>query len=309
MTGNAGVNRLRGAGGDDTLNGGGGADMLEGGIGNDHYVVDNVGVVIHELSGEGHDTVESSVNFSILSEFIEDLVLTGTGDIDGQGNGLDNAITGNSGVNKLSGGGGNDTLDGGAGGDRLHGGTGDDHYLVDDLDDRAIEFDGEGHDDVQSSVSYSLAGQFIEDLTLTGGAAINATGNTLDNALTGNGAANKLVGGLGNDTLTGGGGADSFYFHTALGATNVDTITDFEVGVDKIMLDRAVFHAIANGPLAGFAFYIGAAAHDANDRIVYDSATGKLYYDADGNGVGAAVHFATLDTGLSLQASDFIAYS
>ena len=78
------------------------------------------------------------------------------------------------------------------------------------------------------------------------------------------------------------------------------------VGLDKIYLDNAVFGVLADGALAAGAFRSGTAAADADDRIIYNSATGALFYDADGNGAGAAVQFATLSTGLALSASDFL---
>jgi Ca2+-binding RTX toxin-like protein len=135
---------------------------------------------------------------------------------------------------------------------------------------------------------------------------MNLGGNEFANQILGNNGANILDGGAGNDLLQGFGGADSFNFTTALGATNVDTIVDFVTGADKIQLDDAIFTQI--GPLGALnanAFFAGTAAHDADDRIIYDSATGNLYYDADGNNAGAAVLFATLSGIPALAASDF----
>jgi len=105
----------------------------------------------------------------------------------------------------------------------------------------------------------------------------------------------------------GGTGADTFVFSTALGPTNIDSILDFAVGVDRIALDDAIFTAFAGQALVGAAaFHIGSAAHDADDRIVYDSAIGSLFYDADGTGAGAAKAFAMLSTGLALTQNDFL---
>jgi serralysin len=122
----------------------------------------------------------------------------------------------------------------------------------------------------------------------------------------GNDGVNVLDGRLGADILHGNGGADAFAFTTALGGGNVDTITDFTSGTDRIALDDAVFTAIGGlGGLNANAFFAGTAAHDADDRIIYDSATGNLFYDADGNGAGAAVLFANLQTHPVIAASDF----
>jgi serralysin len=121
----------------------------------------------------------------------------------------------------------------------------------------------------------------------------------------GNAGANILDGGLGNDLLVGLGGADTFRFTTALGSGNVDSLFDFVSGTDKIALDDAVFTGLAPGALPASAFVIGTAAQDADDRIIYDSATGALWFDADGKGAGAAVQFATLTGHPTLIASDF----
>ena len=76
-------------------------------------------------------------------------------------------------------------------------------------------------------------------------------------------------------------------------------------GVDRLYLDHTIFGALSSGALAAGAFKVGAVATDADDRIIYDSATGALYYDADGNGSGAAVQFAVVHEGINITASDF----
>jgi Ca2+-binding RTX toxin-like protein len=119
---------LLGLGGNDVLDGAGGADRLFGGLGNDTYVVDNRGDETLELANEGTDTVKSNISWT-LSDNVENLTLTGTGVIDGLGNGLANVLVGNASTNKLSGGGGTDKLDGGAGDDILFGGEGTDTLI------------------------------------------------------------------------------------------------------------------------------------------------------------------------------------
>ncbi|WP_204311903.1 hypothetical protein, partial [Escherichia coli] len=86
---------------------------------------------------------------------------------------------------------------------------------------------------------------------------------------------------------------------------NIDTITDFSVKQDTIQLDHSVFTGLKMGQLSSDAFYVGAAAHDASDRIIYNSKTGALAFDADGNGAGAAQQFAQLEPGLHLTKADF----
>jgi len=115
-----------------------------------------------------------------------------------------------------------------------------------------------------------------------------------------------LDGGNDSDTLTGGTGADAFVFSTALGGGNVDVIVGYSVADDTIHLDVSIFTGIGLGVLGANAFVIGAAAADGDDRIIYNPATGALFYDADGNGAGAAVQFATLGTGLALTSADVL---
>ena len=126
----------------------------------------------------------------------------------------------------------------------------------------------------------------MDAINLTGNnSAQDIVGNAGVNVLQGLGGDDYLQGRAGNDTLTGGAGNDKFLFNTALNAaTNVDTITDMTAGVDIIRLDDAFFAGIgAVGVLDADAFHIGAAAADAEDRIVYNSATGQLFFDSNGN--------------------------
>ncbi|UUZ76339.1 cadherin-like domain-containing protein [Polaromonas sp. P1(28)-13] len=206
LNGGAGNDQLVGGEGNDSLDGGAGTDTMYGGQGDDSYVVNGAGDVIIENAGGGRDLVQSSVSYT-LGEHLEDLVLTGTANINGTGNGLGNVLTGNSGNNTLSGGAGNDTLDGGAGRDILIGGQGNDTYVVDDSKDTVNEAFGEGMDTVRSLIrAYTLSAN-VENLTLLG-SAISGTGNALDNVITGNSLSNTLSGGAGNDQLFGLGGND-----------------------------------------------------------------------------------------------------
>ncbi|MDZ4392586.1 MAG: calcium-binding protein, partial [Cypionkella sp.] len=323
LLGNGSSNRFEGMDGNDTLNGGVGNDTLIGGAGNDIYVVDTSGdrvfettTTISAIDAGGIDTVQSAVSFNLNASagvrFVERLTLTGTAAINGTGNALANILTGSTGNNVLNGGVGNDTLIGGAGNDT---------YVVDTSGDRVFEttttvsaIDAGGIDTVQSAVSFSLnasaGARFVERLTLTGPAAINGTGNALANILTGNAGNNVLNGGLGNDTLIGGAGHDTFVFNTAPSAANIDRISDFIVAEDTIRLDELVFAGLAAGTLgaSAFAANLTGAATDALDRIIYETDTGRIYFDADGNGVGARVHFATLTDNLALTSLDFFVF-
>jgi trimeric autotransporter adhesin len=216
LNGAAGNDNLAGGAGDDLLDGGAGADRLTGGLGNDLYVVDQAGDLVVEDAAAGIDGVQSSISYA-LGANVENLTLTGADALNGTGNALDNVLAGNDGANSLSGGAGqdsliggagDDSLDGGAGADTLAGGAGSDRYSIDNAGDIIIEDAGAGIDLVQSALSYSL-GAHIENLTLTGTAALDGTGNGLDNVLTGNGGDNALSGGDGQDNLSGGAGNDT----------------------------------------------------------------------------------------------------
>jgi len=207
LSGNNGNDRLYGGDGNDTLNGGSGADILIGGTGNDTYYLDNSGDTVFEQSGEGNDSVYSSISYTLANN-VENLFLTGTGSLKGYGNELNNIITGNSGRNVLygyadndtiQGGSGNDTIDGGIGTDKMYGGSGNDVFYVDNSLDQVIEYSSGGTDTIYSSVTFTL-GSNVEYLTLTGSISINGTGNGLANILTGNSGNNFLSGGSGNDT-------------------------------------------------------------------------------------------------------------
>jgi Ca2+-binding RTX toxin-like protein len=303
------------SGSEDRLDGGAGNDTMEGGLGNDIYFVDSTADKIVDMAGI--DEVHSSVTRTLGSS-LEHLYLTGNGAIDGYGNALGNHIYGNSAANRLYGsagadvlygGAGDDRLDGGGDNDSLFGGLGNDIYYVDSTYDKVIESSSTagGVDWIYSSVTRTL-GYFQEHLYLTGDATIHGFGNDLGNGIYGNSATNLLSGGAGNDALlgragndvlVGGAGKDNFYFDTALSAdTNRDRIEDFVVADDTIRLQDAVFSALPTGLLAADAFWSASAAsgaHDTSDRVIYNTTTGALYYDADGSGTAAtAVQFATL---------------
>jgi trimeric autotransporter adhesin len=215
VTGNSAANRLTGGAGDDTLDGAAGNDTLVGGTGNDTYAVDSSSDVTTENAGEGTDTVRATVTWT-LGNNLENLVLLGTANLNGTGNGLFNGLTGNA---------GNNTLNGGVGNDTMAGGAGNDTYVVDATGDVVNEAANEGTDLVQSAVSWTL-GANVENLTLTGTSATNGIGNGLANVITGNSANNRLEGGAGHDTLVGGGGVDTLVGGIGDDSYTVDSTTD-----------------------------------------------------------------------------------
>jgi len=318
-----GADFLSGGGGNDSLTGGAGVDAMLGGAGDDFYFVDDSGDSATETANQGFDVVWASASYALAAgsevEALSSRFWEDTTAIALTGNEIANNIYGNAGANNLNGGGGNDVLfgfggddsmTGGSGADLMYGGSGNDFYFVDSANDSVVESAGEGFDVVWASASYTLAAnsdiealssRFWEDTN-----ALNLTGNGIANSIYGNAGANVLDGGGGNDRLQGFGGADTFAFTTALGAGNADTIADFSAADDTIALDDAVFAGLTLGALNPNAFVTGTAALDADDRIIYNSATGALYYDADGNGAGAAVQFATLQGAPIITASDFM---
>jgi Ca2+-binding RTX toxin-like protein len=319
--GNSLNNTLVGNTAANVLNGSTGADTMIGGLGNDTYYVDNSGDIISETStlATEIDTVVSTVSRALGANF-EKLTLSGTAAINGTGNSLNNTLVGNTAAN---------VLNGSTGADTMVGGLGNDTYYVDNSGDITSETStlATEIDTIASTVSRALGANF-EKLALIGADAINGFGNSLNNTLVGNAAANVLNGATGNDILNGGGGNDVLYggagidnltggvgvdffvFDSALNATtNKDTIADFVAVDDTIRLDQTVFTKLtALGALSSNFFNASAtgAAADSNDYILYNTNTGALLYDLDGNGGGGAIQFATLATKPTISAADFV---
>ena len=217
LDGQDGDDVLSGGAGNDYLVGGSGSDTMTGGAGDDTYGVDNAADQVIESAGEGTDTVESSVSYSLGAD-LENLVLLGNDSISATGNELDNEILGNSGAN---------VMDGGAGADYMEGGDGDDTYVIDNAGDLVVEFADGGNDTVQVDVSY-VAGNNIENIHLTGTGNIDATGDSGNNELIGNVGNNRLDGGAGDDWMAGGAGNDTYYTDT-----QSDRIQEyFDEGID-----------------------------------------------------------------------------
>ena len=305
LVGNRFSQILYGNAGANLLNGLEGADVMIGLQGDDTYAIDHKGDLVVELEGQGNDVVLTFVSHTLTNgnevETLSTAAHTATTAIDLGGNDYANHLIGNYGANYLNGGGG---------ADRLTGFLGDDTYVVDHAGDVVEEGVGAGSDTVFSFVSYALAaGQEVETLSTilhVGTGAIDLTGNNRSQTIIGNDGANIIDGKGAFDVLTGRGGADMFVFSTIIGDGNFDLVTDYSVADDMIGLDDAIFYNLAPGALPAGAFVTGSAAQDADDRIIYNSGSGFLYFDDDGAGGAAARPFAILQFGLQLTASDFV---
>ncbi|MER9543917.1 calcium-binding protein, partial [Mesorhizobium sp. M0437] len=304
LTGNEFAQTIEGNAGANYIRGGGGADTMTGYGGNDTYHIDNAGDKVVEAVSGGVDRVYAAVSHALLAGSEVELLATNnptlTAAINLTGNAFGQAIFGNAGANVINGGGG---------ADKMVGYGGNDTYYVDNAGDKVDEAVGGGTDRVFTSVSHALlAGSQIELLATTnpsGTSAINLTGNAFAQTVQGNAGANVINGGGGADILTGNGGNDAFVFNSALGAGNIDKVTDFDKLQDKIQLDDAVFAGLKLGGLSSDAFFAGTAAHDSSDHIIYNSSTGALSFDSDGIGGAAQIQFATLSPGLSITAGSF----
>jgi Ca2+-binding RTX toxin-like protein len=245
LSGTARDDTLKGLAGSDTLAGGAGADRLEGGSQDDTYVVDDAMATVFENVNEGADTVRASVDFT-LPQFVEVLdQRSASKKVNGTGNDDANTLWSSNLGGTLRAMGGNDSLISGSGSDNLVGGLGDDTYVVNSNADEVVEFDSEGYDLVQSSVTYRLRDN-VEELVLTGvdnidgyAADVGAklAGNMGNNKLYGGRNGDTLNGGAGNDLLSGGEGADAYLFAIGSGS---DTVRDTDANsnaIDVISLD------------------------------------------------------------------------
>ncbi|MGB3407545.1 MAG: calcium-binding protein [Jannaschia sp.] len=305
MMGGSDIDKLWAREGDDTLDGGEGADLMIGGQGSDLYYVDDAGdVVVESRKWSGDDKVVSSVDFRTGRQHIEEVELVGEARI-AMGNGLAQVLIGNA---------GNNILDGRKQNDTMIGGEGNDTYLVRAPGDLVVEAVDEGVDSVRAFRSYALT-ENVERLYLLDvrdsdgiGVNMNAIGNDLDNLIFGNAFENLLIGREGNDVLRGFEGADTFVFDRALGADNVDRILDFNATEtsegDALKLKGSIFTGLAKGVLDAEVFVAGSEAQDAADRIIFDRASGQMWFDQDGTGSAQKELFATFDQNALVTAAD-----
>jgi Ca2+-binding RTX toxin-like protein len=295
--GGAGADTISGGTGHDTLDGGAGADTLIGGAGNDKYVVDASGDVVTELSGEGADTITTTLNHYQIASNVETLVLSGSAAFYGYGNGSANTIRGNSLDNAIYGLGGQDTIYGSAGDDVIDGGS-----------SRDALYGGEGDDNIAGGTGNDLLSGSLGADTLAGGSGADTiVGGSGNDVITGGTGNDVITGASGKDVLTGNSGSDTFVF--ALGSTSTisakaDIISDFSVSADTIDLSGIDANGSVNGDQS-FSF-IGSSAFSGEAgelRAVVKGGNTLVFADTDGDGKS---NFALYLTGsLALQADNF----
>ncbi|MHC2333210.1 beta strand repeat-containing protein [Bradyrhizobium sp. USDA 4454] len=274
-TGNALANALYGGSGNNTLDGGAGADTMVGGLGNDTFYVDNPGDIVVENTGEGTDTVHTTINYS-LTPNVENLILDGSGNLFGTGNALNNVLTGNAGNNSLYGGDGNDTATGGAGADVLVLGNGDDYGDA-----------GDGNDYI-----YAGAGNDV----LIGGTGLDVLlGEDGNDVEYGGSGFNYLFGGNGTDTLIGSGGTSGSDVNVMYGEAGTDYLYGGQgtnyfyggAGVDTMYGGSGLNIFISSGETDGNVIYGGSGQNYVYGSNGGDTVTGGSGVDVFLMGTGA----------------------
>jgi Ca2+-binding RTX toxin-like protein len=297
LSGYAGNDTLLGNAGADTLEGGNGIDAMFGGDGDDTYVVndvsDSVSEFLNGIATTGSDKIQSSATYT-LPENVENLTLTGTGSINGFGNGLGNTIVGNAANNDLRGRAGNDSLNGGAGDDTLEGAAGNDTLNGGSGSDTASYLhNSKGINVAVVTTEQTLAGAGKDTFV----AIENLIGSQYDDTLTGNGSANVLEGARGNDLISGGGGNDTASYAHAKSAVTVSLAavgaqsTGTTEGTDTLQNIENLTGGTFNDSMTG----------DGNDNIL-NGGTGN---DTLAGGLGAD-QFVFDNTSSTDTISDFV---
>lgn len=318
LYGKAGNDKLYGGTGNDILDGGAGIDTLIGGKDNDTYIVDSTTDIIKEYKGGGIDTVKSSVSYK-LGDWLDNLTLTGNKAINGTGNSLNNKITGNDAENILKGGAGNDTVIGGRG-DTLFGEAGSDRLIGGDYGEGGADiYGGDGNDSLSGyGVMYGEKGN--DKLDGGGSQLYGGSGND-----TLSGDESTLYGGDGNDVLTGfpavmvgGKGNDIInctdgnnYVVFNRPTEGIDTINGFLPGDDTIWISASGFggELTPEATITPEQFVIGTGSTSSDTRFIYNNASGALYFDVDGTGIGKQVQLATLTDAPAITNNDIFVLS
>ncbi|MBO3761341.1 calcium-binding protein [Ciceribacter sp. L1K22] len=225
LFGLGGNDRIDGGAGDDRLDGGTGSDRMEGGSGNDTYYVDNSGDVVIEAANAGTDTVRSTISHTLATN-VENLILSGSGNLNGNGNASANVLTGNSGNNFLKGLAGNDTLKGEAGNDQLTGGSGADKLYGGAGADRFI------FTATSDSTVSSTSRDMIYDFSRADGDRIDLSTIDASTKTSGNQAfsfvGEKTYSGKAGELRYVNSGGDTYVY----GDVNGDKVSDFAIRID-----------------------------------------------------------------------------
>lgn len=271
-TGNAANNTIIGNGNDNVLKGNGGTDTFKGMGGNDTYYVDDPTDTVSEESAPGVDAggldrVYSQITYT-LGNFVEELALQGTADINGFGNGLNNRIFGNS---------GNNSLNGLAGADTMSGGNGNDIYYVDNSGDIIQETSTGGNDTVFTSATLTMR-NYIETLIMTGSANINTIGNNQDSSIFGNSGNNTIDGRAGIDIMKGGAGNDIYVVDNVGDVVSEETVVGIDDGGDD-RINASVSFTLPNFverlSLTG-ALSINGTGNALNNTIIGNTGNNKI---------------------------------
>ncbi len=285
-------------------------------IGGTSFTIATGSVIEHAVTGDGNDMLSGNALDNELRAMRGDDMLFG--------NAGNDRLYGGAGADQLFGGAGNDLLDGGAGVDLLSGGAGDDIYVIDNAGDQILDFGSDGIDTVRSSIGYTL-GAGLENLVLTGSAAIDATGNAGNNLIVGNAGANRLSGAAGNDTIVTVAGAMLIApgggFDTVDGGLGIDTLqvggvrSDYQLlisgersllvgergavemtGVEQLQLGYGGTTTLAEAGLTAFDGLAYIASY-SDLRIAFgaDAAQGVAHFATFGFGEGRSLTFNALD--------------
>lgn len=284
VVGSAADDWIRGMGGNDSLTGGAGSDWID-------YRWDSSALSITLSTGGATQIINAGAHGNDTISGFENI-----------GGGLAaDTLTGNDLSNSLRGREGNDTINGGANIDYADYKNATGSVTVTWSTSTGATSSGADGNDILTNIEGVKGSDDFGD---------KLTGNTGSQLLYGRGGNDTINGGAGNDTLDGGGGNDQYVFNTSPAGT-FDSILSFTTAADKIVLENGIFTglgAAGNFVAADARYYAAAGAvagHDASDRIIYNTTTGDLYYDADGLNGTAAVKFAVIGTHPTLAAIDF----
>lgn len=322
FTGNNAANRLSGSGGNDTLEGGGGNDTLDGGVGSNTAVFSGAMSAYDITRSGGNATVTGADGTDTLRNIrflkFTDQVHALTNAAPGSPTLSSSTVAENAPISSVAATLSATDADGDTVFYTLVPGSSSAFTIVGNslVVTGGIDFEASRQHSVTIQAKDAYGGVATTTVNLSVVNAVETTpftlrGTSAAESLAGEAGGDTLYGSLGNDVLTGGAGKDVFAFDTRLNKrTNVDQILDFNSSDDSIFLDNMFFTKLGSGTASNpkkfkaDMFVQNTKTQDAEDRIVYDKRSGKLYYDQDGTGAKAQIHIATLINKAVLKYSD-----